>query len=45
MGSGAPESAPPPLHIEDRGNEVFLQINQQVAWPIALKILGVLKGE
>ena len=39
------EAAAPALHIEDRGGEVWLQINQQVPWPIALKMLNVLKGK
>src|SRR5918993_5602 len=33
------DSTAPALHIEDRGGEVWLQINQQVPWPIALKLL------
>jgi len=35
----------PTVHLVDRGNEVWLQINQSVSWPLALKVLQVLKGE
>jgi hypothetical protein len=35
----------PPLHVEDRGGEAWLQINQQVPWPVALEVLRALKGE
>jgi len=38
-------SATPALHLEDRGSEVWLQINQQVSWAIALEVLQLLKGE
>ncbi len=37
--------ASPQFHIEDRGGNAWLQINQQLPWPIAIKILQVLKGE
>jgi transcriptional regulator with XRE-family HTH domain len=39
------DAAAPALHIEDRGKEAWLQINQQVSWPVALKILEALKGK
>jgi transcriptional regulator with XRE-family HTH domain len=44
---GAPQlnTTPPALHIEDRGSEAWLQINQQLPWPVALKILGLLKEQ
>ena len=38
-------AAAPALHIEDRGKEAWLQINQQVPWPVALKVLEALKGK
>jgi transcriptional regulator with XRE-family HTH domain len=38
----APQT-PPALHIEDRGTDVWLQINQQVPWPVAIKVLQALK--
>jgi transcriptional regulator with XRE-family HTH domain len=34
----------PSFHIEDRGGNAWLQINQQLPWPIAIQILQVLKG-
>jgi hypothetical protein len=37
-------AAKPRFHIEDRGGNAWLQINQQLPWPIALKILEVLKS-
>jgi transcriptional regulator with XRE-family HTH domain len=45
--SSAPIELPngsPSFHIEDRGGNAWLQINQQLPWPMALKILEVLKG-
>jgi transcriptional regulator with XRE-family HTH domain len=45
--SSAPIELPdasPSFHIEDRGGNAWLQINQQLPWPTALKILEVLKG-
>jgi len=38
------EATRPALHIEDRGISAWLQVNQEVPWPVALKILQVLKG-
>jgi transcriptional regulator with XRE-family HTH domain len=40
-----PSTAPPPFHLEDRGSEVWLQINQQVPWSVALKLLQALKSK
>ena len=37
--------APPSLNIVDRGGSVWLQINQQLPWPVAIQILHALKGE
>jgi transcriptional regulator with XRE-family HTH domain len=45
--SSAPIELPngsPSFHIEDRGGNASLQINQQLPWPMALKLLEVLKG-
>jgi transcriptional regulator with XRE-family HTH domain len=45
--SSAPIELPdgsPSFHIEDRGGNAWLQINQQLPWPTAIKILEVLKG-
>ena len=45
--SSAPIELPegsPSFHIEDRGGKAWLQINQQLPWPTAIKILAVLKG-
>ena len=45
--SSAPIQLPdgsPSFHIEDRGGNAWLQINQQLPWPTAIKILEVLKG-
>ena len=45
--SSAPIELPdgsPSFHIEDRGGNAWLQINQQLPWPMAIKILEVLKG-
>jgi transcriptional regulator with XRE-family HTH domain len=39
-----PQPTSPALHIEDRGTDVWLQINQQVPWPVAMKVLQALKG-
>jgi transcriptional regulator with XRE-family HTH domain len=36
--------APPSLNIVDRGGSVWLQINQQLPWPVAIQILNALKG-
>jgi len=38
-------AAPSALHIEDRGSEALIQINQQVSWAVALKVLQALKGK
>ena len=35
----------PALHIEDRGRNAWLQINQQVPWPVAVRILEALKAD
>ena len=36
----------PPIDLRDLGNgNVWLRVNQAVEWPIALKIMGMLKGE
>jgi hypothetical protein len=32
------------FHIEDHGGNAWLQIIQQLPWPMALNILEVLKG-
>jgi transcriptional regulator with XRE-family HTH domain len=39
-----PSGASPHFHIEDRGGNAWLQINQQLPWPKAIQILQVLKG-
>jgi transcriptional regulator with XRE-family HTH domain len=39
------QDALPALHIEDRGRTAWLQINQQVPWSVAVKILEVLKAD
>ena len=36
---------PPSLNVVDRGGSVWLQINQQLPWPVAIQILHALKGE
>jgi transcriptional regulator with XRE-family HTH domain len=41
----ADDNSPPPFHLEDRGCEVWLEINQQVPWSVALKILRMLKAD
>lgn len=42
----AAERATPPLNVEDLGDgSVFLKINQRVQWPVAIKVLGLIKGE
>ena len=34
----------PALHMQDLGDRVRLQINQELPWPVALKVLRALKG-
>lgn len=42
----ASESSPP-LDVRDAGNgeHAWLHVNQRVPWPVALKVLSILKGE
>jgi transcriptional regulator with XRE-family HTH domain len=42
--TSAPDALPA-LHIEDRGRNAWLQINQQVPWPVAVRILEALKAD
>lgn len=45
---GFPEAgeALPPINIQDMNNgTAWLKINQAVPWPVAVKILGMLRGE
>lgn len=41
-----PSRVSPPLEVKDLGDgNVWLRINQSVPWPVALKILSLVKGE
>lgn len=45
---GIPEAGEtlPPIGVQDLNNgSAWLRINQAVAWPIAVKVLGLLRGE
>jgi transcriptional regulator with XRE-family HTH domain len=43
--TSAVSNGPPSLDVRDIGNgRVWLQINQAVEWPMALQIMGILKG-
>lgn len=35
----------PPINVQQVGDGAWLKVNQYVPWPIALKILALLKGE
>jgi transcriptional regulator with XRE-family HTH domain len=45
-GDSLPQSATlPAFDIKDHGGTAWIQINQQLPWPVAIKILQALKGE
>jgi transcriptional regulator with XRE-family HTH domain len=35
----------PSLHLADSPSEIWLQINQRVPWPVAMRVFQVLAGE
>jgi hypothetical protein len=43
--SGLQASALPSFDIKDQGGTAWIQINQQLPWPVAIKILQALKGD